>query len=83
MPAYVCLITPENKCVIRSEKPDFDEVKFHEWLAKHGSGYFLRDERSPFDCQYFDEIAFDQMYIFEHGNVGALFRRVFRIAKHS
>lgn len=79
MVAYAVVMSEENMLVIASEHPKFDKAEFRKWLADHGEGYFLRDESSPLDCQYFEPTVFAQMYLFESGDESALFRRVVKI----
>lgn len=77
--ATACRITMNNKWVIASEKPNFDEEEFNAFLAKHGVGYFLRDETSKLDCVYFPPEDFLEIYMFESGDTDALFRNVIKI----
>jgi hypothetical protein len=79
MVAYACRISEENLGVIASEHPGFDREETLRWIEEHGEGYFLRDDASSFDCQYFVPEVFQRFYSFEPGNEGELFRRVLRI----
>lgn len=79
MPAYACRISEENLQVIASENPKFDMEEIVDWLNAHESGYFLRDEGSPFDCQYLADVVFNEIYAFERGGESELFRRVTRL----
>jgi hypothetical protein len=76
--AWACLITRLNRAVIASENPQFDEAEFDQWLRDHPVGYFVRDPDSPFDCRYMSDLVFHEMYIFEHGDEDALFRKILR-----
>lgn len=77
--AYACRITESNMGAIASENPHFDLEEAMEWLKIHGSGYFLRDEESIFDCKYFEDFVFFQMYTFESSDNSDLFRRVLKL----
>lgn len=79
--AYAIAITEENiKGVIRSEAGlDFDVEGAFNWLKEHGSGWFLRDDESPFDCQFFDSEVFEEIYKFNSIDDHSLFRKVYRI----
>lgn len=80
MSAYVIAVKEENLSAIASEAgTSFNLDYARAWLIEHGSGYFLRDESSPLDCQFFEEIVFLEMYVFEHPDDGALFRRVVKL----
>lgn len=76
MVAYAVRIKKENKQVIASEHPKFDEAEFNKWLETHKDGYFLRDPDSALDCHYFVDYVFIQMYRFDPPGTGALFERV-------
>jgi len=78
--AEACRITKENTWVIASEKPNFDKEEFDAWIEEHGVGYFLRDEGSKLDCSYIPPEDFLDIYIFESGDTGALFRKVIKIS---
>jgi len=80
MGAYVVAITEENiKGVIRSEAGlDFDLDYALDWLEEHGEGWFLRDEESPLDCQFFEPEVFKEFYIFSSMNDNSLFRQVIK-----
>jgi hypothetical protein len=77
--AYACRIARENFSAIASENPNFNLEEIIEWLAQHGSGYFLRDESSVFDCRYFEDTVFFEFYIFETSDHEELFRRVVKV----
>lgn len=76
--AYVVAITEENlRTVIRSEAgPSFDLDLSLQWLAEHGEGWFLRDEGSPFDCQFFVSDVLEELYRFTSVDDHSLFRHV-------
>lgn len=79
MNAYACRLTAENIPAIASEHPKFSRKELADWVDKHGSGYFVRDEDRPaFDCRYMMEETLTQIYDFERGNESALFRRLVR-----
>lgn len=77
--AYAVVMSTENMSAIASEHPKFDKAAFLKWLEDHGEGYFLRDETTSLDCQYFEPTVFAQMYLFEGGDEATLFRRVVRV----
>jgi hypothetical protein len=80
MSAYAIAVNENNLNAIASEAgTNFDLEYARAWLIEHGSGYFLRDEGSPFDCQFFEEIVLLEMYVFECEHDGALFRRVVKL----
>lgn len=79
MAAYACRISKENLGAIASESPQFDRELTLQWLDEHKEGYFLRDDTSAFDCQYFETSIFLEIYMFEKGDEDALFRPVRRI----
>jgi len=79
--AYAIKITPENlRGVIRSEAGrDFDLEMALQWLEEHEEGWFLRDEGSPLDCQFFVPMVFFEMYVFTSHDESSLFRNVVKI----
>lgn len=79
MVAYACVLSEANLNAIASESPQFDRELTLQWLEEHREGYFLRDDSSPFDCQYFEPSVFLEIYQFESADTTALFRRVRRI----
>lgn len=81
MVAYAARIVTENQQAIASEHPKFSLEEFLSWIEDHGeTGYFVRDPESPaFDCRYFDEIVFYQIYLFEPTGHAELFRRIEKI----
>ena len=80
MVAYACLITEANLGVIASEHPKFDREEALQWIKEHETGYFIRDEESrAFDCKYMDEEVFKEIYKFEYGDYGDLFRRILKL----
>ena len=76
--AYACLITSENFGAIRSENPNFNLEETEAWLKAHGSGFFLRDEASAFDCHYLIDEIFYQFYAFDSFNERDIFHRLKR-----
>lgn len=80
--AYAVAITEDNlHGVIRSEAgPDFNLEFALNWLMDHGEGWFLRDEESTFDCQFFEPEIFEEMYRFVSPlDETSLFRQVIKI----
>lgn len=79
-PAFVVAITEENlRRVIRSEAgPSFDLDIAMAWLEEHQEGWFLRDEGSPFDCQFFMPEVLKELYSFTNNDQNSLFRHVIR-----
>lgn len=78
--SYACRISRENMGAIASENPKFDREEALNWLDEHGSGYFLRDESSPFDCAYMEDTVFHQIYAFEgQRDKNEIFRRVLKL----
>lgn len=62
---------------IASERPGFDVQEFEAFIEEHGTGYFLRDPSSQFDCHYFDDVVFFEFYMFESkSDKDQLFRHV-------
>ena len=76
--AYACLITSENFGAIRSENPKFNLEETKAWLETHGRGFFLRDERSAFDCHYLIDEIFFQFYEFDKFDQSDIFHRLKR-----
>lgn len=76
--AWACKITRANRMAIASENPKFDLVEFEKWLSEHEVGFFVRDPSSVFDCRYFSDVTFNEMYIFARGDEDALFRRIIK-----
>jgi len=76
--AYACLISSENFGAIRSENPNFNLEETKAWLEQHGSGFFLRDERSAFDCHYLIDEVFYQFYAFDAFDPNDIFHRLTR-----
>ena len=74
--AYACRIIEENFDAIASENPKFDRKELLDWLETYESGYFLREEGSPFDCKYITDETFLVMYRFEAADEAAMFRKV-------
>jgi hypothetical protein len=74
--AYAVRIIEQNFQAIASEKPDFSLEETLDWLDKNGQGYFLRDSSSQFDCGYFVDEIFLQLYTFADADTNAVFRRV-------
>lgn len=85
MPAYACEVTVTNINAILSElgrKADRDEAQtlITDWLEEHGEGWFLRDESSVLDCNFFVPSVFFEMYAFDRSDPGeGLFRRVVKL----
>lgn len=80
MVAYAVPITLENMGAIASEKPDFNREEFLSWIEDHGTGFFVRDPGTVFDCEYFDPKVFLEIYIFEkRSDANELFRQISRI----
>lgn len=76
--AYACRISQENLGAIASEKPDFDREEALEWIQT-GGGFFIRDEGSPFDCEYMADVVFHQIYLFDNFDRTAIFHRILRM----
>lgn len=76
--AYAIYITEENlRGVIRSEAgSNYDLELSLQWLAEHGEGWFLRDETSPLDCQFFVPEVFFETYNFVSNDEALLIRHV-------
>jgi len=81
MHAYVIEVTPENlRGVIRSEAgKSFDLDLALAWLDEHGEGWFLRDEGSALDCQFFVPEVLFEMYVFTSHDESELLRQVVKI----
>lgn len=81
MPMAVAVkVTRENLSAIASEAGrKFDRTHAENWLVEHETGYFLRDEGSPFDCSLMAESVFFEIYAFYTENDSSLFRRVVKI----
>lgn len=80
--AYAVAITEDNiRGVICSEAgPGFDLDFALAWLEEHGEGWFLRDEESPLDCQFFMPLVFVEMYMFTSSlDSNSLFRQVIKL----
>lgn len=77
--AYAVRITERNFQAIASEKPNFNKEETLQWLEDNGHGYFLRDANSQFDCQYFVDEIFSQLYTFADVDTNAVFRRVHKL----
>lgn len=80
--AYAVAITEENlRGVIRSEAGSNFDLEFAlAWLEEHGEGWFLRDEESALDCQFFMPMVFVEMYQFVSSlDHTSLFRQVIKI----
>jgi hypothetical protein len=76
--AYACRISSENFGAIKSENPNFTLEGLEAWLEQHGSGFFLRDENSVFDCEYMTDEVFHQIYTFQAFDMNAVFHRLDR-----
>lgn len=76
--AWAVPITEENLYgVIRSEAGSkFDLEYALNWLYEHEEGWFLRDEESPLDCQFFTSEVFKELYQFTSPDKHSLFRHV-------
>lgn len=76
--AWAVAITEDNlRGVIRSEAgPNFNLELALDWLKEYEEGWFLRDEESPFDCQFFTSEIFEEIYQFASPDNNSLFRRV-------
>lgn len=81
MQAYAVAITEANlRNAIRSEAGrNYDLDWSLHWLEEHGSGWFLRDEGSPLDCQFFMPEVFAELYGFISDDETATFRRVIKL----
>ena len=80
--AHAIAITEENIYgVIRSEAgPDFDIEYALNWLYEHEEGWFLRDEESELDCQFFEPDIFKEFYRFSSiQDTDSLLRQVFPV----
>jgi hypothetical protein len=77
--AFAVRITEENFQAIASEKPNFNLEETLQWLEDHGQGYFLRHPGTSFDCEYFVDEVFTQLYAFAAADTSAIFRRVHRL----
>lgn len=78
--AWACKTSKENLGAIASEAGGhFDRKYAEDWVEEHGEGYFLRDPGSAFDCQFFVDTVFFDLYEFEASSSdNALFRTVVR-----
>jgi hypothetical protein len=76
--AYVVKITEDNlRGVIRSEAgPNYDLDAALDWFNEHGEGWFLRDEETVLDCQFFVPDILTKFYKFTNVDDHSLFRRV-------
>ena len=81
MQAYAVAITEDNiRNAIRSEAGrDFDLDIALAWLEEHENGWFLRDEGSIFDCQFFMPEVFEELYAFVSYKDNETFKKVTRI----
>lgn len=81
MGAYAVAVTEDNiKGVIRSEAGrSFNLERALDWLKVHEEGWFLRDEESALDCQFFMPEVFEEMYKFTYSESTSLLRSVIRI----
>ena len=77
--AYACRLSERNFGAIASEKPGFDMEDTIAWLNEHGEGYFVRDEDSPWDCNYLSDVVFHEIYAFEYDDKEAIFRPIRRM----
>lgn len=80
--AYAVAINEANiRGVIHSEAgADFNLELALAWLKEHEEGWFLRDEESPLDCQFFMPEVFAEMYMFTSPiDSTSLFRQVIKI----
>ena len=81
-PATACKIAPENFQAIVSEgiyDIDRSDAFRHlmDWLQENLSGYYLRDENSPFDCHLIEAEIFQELYLLTPPNtLGVLFQKV-------
>lgn len=76
--AYAIYITEENlRGVILSEAgPNYDLELSLQWLEEHSEGWFLRDDMSPLDCQFFVPEVFFETYRFTNNDEAQLIRHV-------
>lgn len=81
MSAYAVAITEDNvRGVIHSEAGlNFNLEYALNWLKAHGEGWFLRDEESPLDCQFFMPLVFEELYMFTSNDEHSLFRHVIKL----
>jgi hypothetical protein len=71
-------VTEENiRGIIRSEAGStFDIDIALAWLAEQKEGWFLRDDRSIFDCHLFASETFAEMYKFTQDDQNSIMRHV-------
>lgn len=76
--AWAVAITEENiRGVIQSEAGlNFNLEDALEWLEEHKEGWFVRDEETVLDCQFFEPNIFPMFYKFVSVDNHSLFRRV-------
>lgn len=81
MSAYAVKITEDNiRGVIRSEAgKSFNLSIALSWLEEHEEGWFLRDESSPLDCEFFMPEVFAEMYAFTSDDKSSLIRHVVKL----
>lgn len=81
MSAYAVAVTEDNiRGVIHSEAgPSFDVEWALTWLKVHEEGWFLRDEESSLDCQFFMPEVFEELYTFTSHDNNSLFRHVVKL----
>lgn len=73
--AWGTLIEEANYQAILSESAGSFDLEFLiAWVEKNGDGYFIRDKTSPLDCLLLTMEDFHQLYMFNHGDEGSLFR---------
>ena len=78
--AWAAVIKEENYQAILSESAgSFDLAFLEAWIVENGEGYFIRDPSSPLDCCLFPESDFVKLYLFQGGDVDALFRPIIKI----
>lgn len=77
--AYAAELSEKNYQAIASEKPGFDLDEARAWVEEHQGGFFVRDEGSPFDCEYIAPIVFYEMYRFDGFNENVIFHKIVRV----
>jgi hypothetical protein len=78
MPAYAIKVTEENiRGIILSEAGrDFDVNIALDWLKQNEAGWFVRDNCSPFDCEFISDDIFKEFYMFTHNDHTSILRHI-------
>lgn len=78
--AWAAEVVEDNYQAILSEAGRaFDKDHLLAWVREYEKGYFLRDETSSLDCILITPDKFLQLYQFERGDEGAMFRVVVKL----